>query len=220
MYLWSDFLQLVIRPFAGLARIRDHRRLQDGLLAFGLTLLASTLVGEIAAIKPYSGTRLASLPPDFLELESDFIEWLNDQRFALPLYVSIGALLLWILGVAIVHVLARRLGGRGAFLGYMKITGYIAVIGLIALPLSLVQALSRAGGIDSVSGGLAPLMPFLSIALFVWQNGLYILAAQVHYSISFERAMAVVVGPIGCGLVLLIGLVIGAAALVVVNAGL
>ncbi len=82
------------------------------------------------------------------------------------------------------------------------------------------MSVSHAGGIDSVSGGLAPLMPFLSIALFVWQNGLYILAAQVHYSISFERAMAVVVGPIGCGLVLLIGLGIGAAALVVVNAGL
>jgi hypothetical protein len=220
VYLWSDFLQLVIRPFAGLARIRDRRQLQDGLRAFGLSLLASTLVAEIAAIKPYAVTRLVSLPADFLDLESDFIEWLNDQRFALPIYVSIGALLLWILAVAIVHVVARRLGGRGTFAGYMKITGYIALIGLIAQPLSLLQALSRAGGLASIDRGLVAVMPFLSLAVFVWQNVLYILAAQVHYSISPERATAAVVGPIGCGLVLLFALVIGAAAFAVVRAGL
>lgn len=205
MYLWSDFLELVMRPFAALARIRDQRRLQHGLLAFGISLIASTLVAEVAAIRPYPAGSLAGLPPDLGAL---ILDSLNAHRFALPVYSSAAAIPVWILALAFIHFLARRLGGRGTFQGYMKITGYIALIGLIALPLSLLQILSRTAGIESASNGIGLLLPVLQVGLFIWQNVLYIFAAQVNYSIPVQRAMTAVVGPIGCVLGLVVGLLI------------
>ena len=205
MYLWSDFVQLVMRPITALARIRDHRQLHGGLLAFGISLVASTLVSELAAIRPYPAGTLVGLPPDLAAL---ILDSLNAHRFALPVYSSAAAIPLWILALAFIHFLARRLGGRGTFYGYMKVTGYIALMGLIALPLSLLQVLSRAAGLESASSGIGLLLPILQVGLFVWQNVLYVFAAQVNYSIPVQRAMTAVVGPIGCVFGLLVGLLI------------
>jgi hypothetical protein len=44
--------------------------------------------------------------------------------------------------------------------------------------------------------------------VFLWQNGLLILAAQVHYGLSTGRAITAVLGPIGCLLILGLALLV------------
>jgi hypothetical protein len=46
------------------------------------------------------------------------------------------------------------------------------------------------------------------VAVFLWQNALLVIATRDHYTISTERAVAAVVGPIGAVLVLFLALII------------
>jgi len=48
----------------------------------------------------------------------------------------------------------------------------------------------------------------VSLGIFVWQNVLLVYATRDHYSISTERAVAAVIGPIGAVLVLVVALII------------
>jgi len=46
----------------------------------------------------------------------------------------------------LIHVIARTLGGRGDFAGLAKLVGYAALVGLVALPVALVDALLKLQG--------------------------------------------------------------------------
>lgn len=213
MYLWSDFLQLIRHPVAALTNIRDSRRVRDGMVAFALAAGLATLASELDAVKPSRPTSsLVGLSPTAAVIEADFLHWYYSQRFLLPL-VWLGVIaVFWVAAVVVIHAVVRALGGRGSIGGYLKLTGYIQLVGLTVLPVGLVSALARVAGQPRVAARVDAILPLLVLAVFVWENVLYVMAASTQYGITLERATAAVIGPIGCGIVLLFVLVVAAAA--------
>lgn len=214
MYLWSDFLQLIRHPRVALTTIRDGRRVGDGILAFAVASGLATLANEIDAIRPSRPTAsLVGLSPTAALIESDFLHWYYTQRFILPLLWLVVTAGFWLAAVAIIHALVHALGGRGNLRGYLKLTGYIQLVGLTILPVGFLTAVARVGNQPRAAGRLDAIFPLLALAVFVWENALYVVAASTQYGISAERATAAVIGPIGCGVVLLFVLAIAAVAI-------
>jgi hypothetical protein len=130
------------------------------------------------------------------------------HRFVIPVYGIVVSLVLWIAAAGLIHGIARALGGRGSFAGLLKLVGYAALVGLVALPVALADALLKLQGNAKAELYVAPLAGLLGIAIFLWQNALLVMAARQHYAISTERAIAAVIGPIGVALVLIVALII------------
>src|SRR5438105_250182 len=99
-------------------------------------------------------------------------------------------------------------GGPGDFPGLAKLVGYVALLGLVALPLALVDAWLKLQGASQAEASFGHLVGLVAVALFLWQNALLVMAARDHYAISTERAVAAVVGPIGVVIVLALALII------------
>ncbi len=219
MYLWSDFLQLVTRPFAALPFIERHRRRRDGLLALGIGLILPLLAAELAATGPFRPpAELGSVPEEARLLADIFARWSYQHRFQLPLVQLAAALVLWIAAAGLIHLFARSLDGRGGFGGYLKLAGYVALVGSVTLPLLLLDSVFRAGGDARAAARTGSLLPALAVAVFVWQNLLLILGAHVHYGLSAGRATTAVIGPVGCLALLIVGLVVAATVLLVLMA--
>jgi len=81
-------------------------------------------------------------------------------------------------------------------------------LGVIAVPLALVDALLKIRGDVRLELQVGQLLGLLGLAIFLWQNALLVLATQQHYGLSTERAVAAVVGPTGVVLVLVVALII------------
>jgi hypothetical protein len=219
VYLWSDFLQLVTRPFAALPLIERRRRQRDGLLALGIGLILPLLAAELAGIGPFRPpAELGSLPEEARILADIFARWSYQHRFLLPLLQLVAALALWVAAGGLIHLFARNLDGRGGFGGYLKLVGYVALAGSITLPLLLLDCLFRAGGNARAAARTGSLLSALALAVFVWQNFLLIVAAHVHYGISGGRATTAVIGPVGCLALLIVALVVAASVLLVLMA--
>ena len=107
--------------------------------------------------------------------------------------------------------------GRGDFAGMAKLVGYAALVGLVALPVALVDALLKLQGNARVELAVGQLVGLLGVAIFLWQNALLVMATRRHYAISTERAVAAVIGPIGVGVVLVLALIILAVVLAVIG---
>jgi len=105
-------------------------------------------------------------------------------------------------------VIARTLGGRGDFAGLAKLVGYAALVGLVALPVALVDALLKLQGATRAESSFGQLAGLVAIGIFLWQNALLVMATRDHYAISTERAVAAVIGPIGAVIVLALALII------------
>ena len=130
------------------------------------------------------------------------------HRFLIPVYGIGVSVVLWITAAGLIHLIARALGGRGNFAGLVKLTGYAALVGVIALPVGLVDALLKLQGNARVELSVGQLAGVLGVAVFLWQNALLVIATRRHYAISTERAVAAVIGPIGGVLVLVLALII------------
>jgi hypothetical protein len=130
------------------------------------------------------------------------------HRFVLPVDGIAISAILWVAAAGLIHVIARALGGRGDFAGLLKLVGYAALVGLVALPVALVDALLKIQGAARAEASVAQLAALVAIGIFLWQNALLVIATRDHYTISTERAVAAVVGPIGAVLVLFLALII------------
>jgi len=209
MFLLADLVELVRHPFSALRLIDARRRLADGLIALGLSITLPAAISELAALGPYRPpANLGSLPSLTAQGADIYARWVYMNRFVLPVYGIAVSILLWLAAAGLIHVIARALGGRGDFAGLLKLVGYAALAGLVALPVALVDAVLKLQGAaraESIFGQLASLV---AVAVFLWQNALLIIATRDHYAISTERAVAAVVGPIGAVLVLLLTLII------------
>src|SRR3982074_1128072 len=217
MFLLADLVELVRRPFTALRAIDKRRRPADGLAALGLSLTLPAAVGELAALGPYRPpANLGSLPSLTAQGADIYARWVYMQRFVLPAYgIAIGAIL-WGAAAGLIHVLARALGGRGDFAGLLKLAGYAALLGLVALPVALVDALLKLQGAARAELAFGQLAGLVGVGIFLWQNTLLVIATRDHYALSTERAVAAVVGPIGVVFVLLLALIILAIVLAIV----
>jgi hypothetical protein len=209
MFLLADLVELVRRPFTALRAIDKRRRLADGLAALGLSLTLPAAVGELAALGPYRPpANLGSLPSLTAQGADIYARWVYMQRFVLPVYGIAISAILWGAAAGLIHVLARALGGRGDFAGLLKLVGYAALLGLVALPVALVDALLKLEGASRVELAFGQFAGLIAVGIFLWQNALLVIATRDHYALSTERAVAAVVGPIGVVFVLLLALII------------
>ncbi|HEY4870938.1 MAG TPA: YIP1 family protein [Candidatus Dormibacteraeota bacterium] len=217
MFLWTDLVDLVRRPFRALRLIDARRRLADGLLALGLSVTLPAAVAELAALGPFRPpANLGSLPSLTAQGADIYARWVYMHRFLIPVYGIGVSLLLWMAAAGLIHGLARALGGRGNFAGLVKLLGYAALVGLVAVPVGLVDALLKVQGNARAELFVGQLAGLLAVAIFLWQNALLVIATRDHYAISTERAVAAVIGPIGAVLVLTIALVILAIVLTII----
>jgi hypothetical protein len=209
MFLLADLVELVRHPFTALRAIDARRRLADGLIALALSISLPAVVAELAALGPYRPpANLGSLPSLTAQGADIYARWVYMHRFVLPVYGLVISAILWGAAAGLIHVIARALGGRGDFAGLVKLVGYAALVGLVALPVALVFALLKLQGAARAELTFGQLASLVAVAVFLWQNALLVIATRDHYAISTERAVAAVVGPIGAVLVLLLALII------------
>jgi hypothetical protein len=218
MFLWTDLVELVRHPFSALAVIDARRRLADGLLALAVSVSLPAAVAELAALGPFRPpANLGSLPSLTAQGAAIYARWVYMQRFLIPVYGIGVSLVLWIAAAGLIHAIARGLGGRGDFGGLVKLVGYAALVGVVVLPLALLDALVKLQGNARVELPVGQLVGLLGVAIFLWQNALLVMATRRHYAISTERAVAAVIGPIGVVLVLVLALIILAIVLAVIG---
>jgi hypothetical protein len=218
MFLWTDLAELVRRPFNALKTIDARRTLPAGLGALALSVALPAIVAELAALGPYRPPASLGSIGSLTALGVDiYARWVYQHRFVLPLYGLALGLALWLVAAGLIHVIVRALDGRGDFLGYLKLVGYAALTGLLVLPVTIVDALLKLAGPARIELPVGQLAGLLGIGIFVWQNVLLVQAARDHYGVSTERAIAAVVGPIGCVVALVIGLVIFATVLTLLS---
>jgi len=209
MFLWADLADLVRHPFSALSLIDARRRLADGLAALALSLALPVVLSELGALGPFRPpANLGSLPSLTTQGADIYARWVYQNRFVLPVYGLLFGGVLWLLAAGLIHVIARALQGRGDFLGFLKLVGYTAFLGVIAVPLALVDALLKIRGDARLELQVGQLLGLLGLAIFLWQNALLVLATRQHYGLSTERAVAAVVGPIGVVVVLVVALII------------
>jgi hypothetical protein len=209
MFLLADLVELVRHPFSALRLIDARRRLADGMIALGLSITLPAASAELAALGPYRPpANLGSLPSLTAQGADIYARWVYMHRFVLPVYGIAISAVLWGAAAGLIHVIARALGGRGDFAGLLKLVGYAALVGLVALPVALVDALLKLQGAAGAELAFGQLATLVAVAVFLWQNALLMIATRDHYTISTERAVAAVVGPIGAVLVLFLALII------------
>lgn len=195
-----------------------HRALSEGLLALALSVVAPALISEIGALGPFRPpANLGSLPSLTMQGTDIYARWTYQHRFVLPLYGVLLSLVLWVVAAALIHAIARSLGGRGSFFGYLKLAGYVALVGLVSLPFGLLDALTRLVGNARAELSVGQLLGIVGIAILVWQNVLLVYAARLHYRITTGRAVAAVIGPIGVVALLGLALLILAVVVLVVS---
>ncbi|HXO58573.1 MAG TPA: Yip1 family protein [Candidatus Acidoferrum sp.] len=217
MFLWTDLVELVRHPFSALDVIDTRRRLSDGLLALGLSVTLPAAAAELAALGPFRPpANLGSLPSLTAQGADIYARWVYLHRFSIPVYGVGVSLVLWIAAAGLIHGIARALGGRGNFVGLLKLVGYAALVGLVALPVASADALLKLQGNAKAELYVAQLAGLLGVVIFLWQNALLVMATRRHYAISTERAVAAVIGPLGVALVLIVALIILAITLAVI----
>ena len=217
MFLWTDLVELVRHPFSALGVIDARRRLADGLLALGLSVTLPASIAELAALGPFRPpASLGSLPSLTAQGADIYARWVYMHRFVIPVYGIVVSAILWLAAAGVIHVVARALGGRGSFAGLTKLLGYAALVGLVALPVALADALLKLQGNARAELPVGQLVGLLGVAIFLWQNALLVVATRQHYRISTERAVAAVIGPIGAVVVLALALIILAITLAII----
>ena len=209
MFLLADLVLLVRRPFSALRAIDARRRLTDGLVGLTLSVTLPAAVAEVAALGPFRPpANLGSLPSLTAQGADIYARWVYMHRYVLPVYGVAISLVLWIAAAGLIHLIARTLGGRGDFAGLAKLVGYAALVGLVALPVALVDALLKLQGAAGAEASFSQLAGLVAVGVFLWQNALLVIATRDHYAISTERAVAAVVGPIGALIVLALALIV------------
>src|SRR3989442_14871239 len=209
MFLLADLAELVRRPFPALRPIAQRRSPPAGLLALGLSIPLPAAVAEVAALGPFRPpANLGALPSLTAQGADIYARWVYMHRFVLPLSGIGISLVLWVAAAGVIHVIARTLGGRGDFAGLAKLVGYAALVGLVALPVALVDALLQLQGAGGAHASFSQLAGLVAVGVFLWQNALLVIATRDHYGLSVERAVAAVVGPIGAVIVLALALII------------
>ena len=217
MFLLADLVDLVRHPFSALRLIDRRRGLAAGLTALAVSIALPAAVAELGALGPFRPpANLGSLPSLTAQGADIYARWVYMQRYVVPLYGIAIFAVLWLAAAGLIHLIARSLGGRGDFAGLVKLLGFVALAGLVALPLELVDALLKLLGAARLEMAFGQLVFLLAVTVFLWQNALLVMATRDHYAISTGRAVAAVVGPTSVVIVLVLALIILAIILAII----
>ena len=194
--LLDSAVGVLISPRKTLRSLAAHPRMAWAFVVV-VVLSALSTIAEGPGADPTAGVPGAPAAPD---------------GAAAALYVTRivgGALLaagLLAAGAAIVHALARLLGGAGEFRATVTVLGFATVPSALAIPAQLLPALPLDALVAGTLGGL------ISVGLFVWVVILLVLGVRTAHRVSAGRAFAALVLPfvvLGVGsLVLIIGLAV------------
>lgn len=136
----------------------------------------------------------ADMPPEAQQLAPFFSTALaTGLAGSLGVFSIILAPIAFLIGVAIWHVIASLLGGKGSF------ETYAYLLATFQAPLSIISALL----------GLIPLAACLSPLISIYQLVLIYFATKVAHDLSSGRALAVVLTPILVVFALVVCLLIG-----------
>src|ERR1700704_2881701 len=217
MFLLADLVDLVRHPFSALRLINRRRGLAAGLTALAVSIALPAAVAGLGALGPCRPpANLGSLPSLTAQGADIYARWVYMQRYVVPLYGIAIFAVLWLAAAGLIHLIARALGGRGDFAGLVKLLGFVALAGLVALPLELVDALLKLLGAARLEMAFGQLVFLLAVTVFLWQNALLVMATRDHYAISTGRAVAALVGPTSVVIVLVLALIILAIILAII----
>src|SRR6202022_3762177 len=179
MFLGTDLVELVRHPFSALRAIDARRRLAQGRAALALSVMRPAAAAELGALGPFRPpANLGSLPSLTAQGADIYARWVYMHRFVLPVYGIAISTILWGAAAGLIHVIARALGGRGDFAGLVKLVGYAALVGLVALPVALVDALLKLQGAAGAELAFGQLATLVAVAVFLWQNALLVIATR------------------------------------------
>lgn len=123
--------------------------------------------------------------------------------FLTPFYLVV-TLVSWLVGAALLHLVAEWLGGQGRATDLFALGAFYRVPQLFMAPLALVSALTWPG-----------LTTPFSLLLAAWTLVLQVLALRANYRFATSRAILVLLLPFVLGIVLVTGLVVSAILLAV-----
>jgi hypothetical protein len=162
-------------------------------LIFGISTALSTIVWEFGALAPFHQAfgPAASFPlaPEY-DLSSDLT--FRDSRFSYPLDVAVVSILFWLSVTFLVHAFARGLLGRGTFLGFLKLVGFVAALNLLLLPLYALETALRFTAVNQVRDAVGSVLLVIQAGLLGWQLVLLTVAARTHYRLSATSAATAV----------------------------
>jgi hypothetical protein len=108
----------------------------------------------------------------------------------------------WVVIAGILHVVAKMLGGKGAFTEMLVLMGFAMLPNIFQAPIGLVVILSGGFAGAFIAMGLGGI-------LMIWILILYVLAIREAHKFSTGRAIATLVLPVVVLIVLVVILVIG-----------
>ena len=203
MFLWTDLLALLRHPSSALSEIGSRRRAEQAVLALAASLLAPAILAEVAGLGPYRPpANLGSLPTLTAQGADIYARWVYQHRFTIPMVEIAAGLVLWLVAGLIIHLGARALRGRGNLAGFLKLVFFVSLVGLVALPISILETITHLSSNAKAQLSIGSLAGLAGLVVFTWQNWLLILAARMHYALSNRRAVTSVLGPIGCLVIL------------------
>lgn len=175
----ATFEDLAARPPAGMA-----------LVLYALILAVGGLASLPALEKSLTDAGLGSMMGSI-------------AGFLTPIYLVV-TVLLWIVGAAVLHLLAEWLGGQGRAADLFTLSAFYRIPELFLAPLTLLTAL--------VWRGLAT--P-ISLVIELWVLVLQVIALRANYRFGTGRAILVLVLPLLFTVAVVVALVISAVILAV-----
>lgn len=179
----NGFMELIydglFHPAQAMRKVAEEKLLLQGTLIFLLSVLISS--GAV-----YSGVKAAGYA----------------KHWGLILGASIvGGLALWLIGAAVLHMVAELCGGRGSAAALLSALGLAHLPRVFLAPASLLAMLLP-------TGPSALVMALTGLAIGLWVLGLEVAAIRAVYRFSTARAILVLFLPLIVTILTLIGLVV------------
>ncbi len=136
----------------------------------------------------------------------DALGWLNRYRLVIAVVGALSTPLFWLLGAAVVHLIARALRGRGRYTQYLLLAGYLQGLALLAVPFSLLAGGLALAGLRRSADAMAGVAFMAQMGLVTARVVLEIIAARIVYQLGNTKATIAVLAPYTLAAVGIVGL--------------
>lgn len=157
---------VLFNPVAAMRHIAEEKAIGQALAAFLLSVLLPAVTGYLVL----KTTGMAKM--------------LNVMLLA----HTLGSLMVWFIGAAVIHLIAECFGGRGTALGLLAAMGFAHVPRILAVPLGML-ALAVPGG------GTAVLLAVTVLIVVGWTLFLNVAAIKGAHGFGGAKAVLVLLTP-------------------------